>query len=363
MSTSRPIPIIDFHNDVAMKLFATGLHFDGPEGRLQLDAHQVRKIRPEALFFASYCDPAFYAQEAYEIALAQLRLLKEEFGRPESPIALAHSAQEARDIFASGKTAAFLTVEGGYAVDKPDVVDRLYREGMRLMTLTHTKATPWAGADTDHADRGLTPFGVEVVHRLNALGVIVDVAHTSTETILAACKASNAPVVFSHGGIRTINGGNRAIADEAIHAIADTGGIVAISFFPVHVVHVGPEKPSWYANAQKKHDEIASDRLVPFLEKFKRLVNLYEEFHNEPPKGVGIPELFACIDYVVQKFGDEHIALGSDYDGIPYAVNGLERFDRLPALIEYMRTRGYSEARIERICAGNIRRVVNQVLR
>lgn len=357
--------IIDLHNDAAMKLLALGVSMHDEPGPLQVDMAGIRVCRPAALVFAAYCDPHFTGADAEALVAAQIEALTRDFRRADSPVELAGGTGDVARIVASGRTAAILGVEGGYAIDADLApLERFHALGVRLMTLTHSRATSWAGADTDGAARGLTAFGERVVARMNELGMIVDVAHASTETILAAARVSRRPVIYSHGGVRALAKSNRAIDDAAIRAIAATGGVVGMSFFPLHLV---PGTGSgWASHAAELERQAAEIMAGPdgAAAKFRELAQLFGQAFPVPPDSErpGLDPLLDNMEHVIRLVGDEHVALGSDLDGIAYTVRGLERLASMGVLVHAMRARGWDEERIRRVMGANARRVIEEVL-
>ncbi len=99
-----------------------------------------------------------------------------------------------------------------------------YALGIRYMTLTHFNTNNWADAQGDITDEnvkhhgGLTPFGVDVVHEMNRLGMMVDISHTADDTFYAAIKASSAPIIASHSSCRAVSSNTRNMTDDMIRA-------------------------------------------------------------------------------------------------------------------------------------------------
>ncbi|OFZ81471.1 MAG: hypothetical protein A2583_08140 [Bdellovibrionales bacterium RIFOXYD1_FULL_53_11] len=357
--------LIDLHNDAAMKMSDGVRSMSDPASGLHITMEKIRAVRPSALVFACYCDPNFRPPEALEIALLQLRLLKNEFQKPKSAVSLATNRKEIDAVMASDRTAGILGVEGAYALAEDDpaasmhALDVLYREGMRVLTLTHSHTTLWAASESGGPPEGLTAFGIEIIKHLNALGVIVDVAHANTATILAACKHSIKPVIFSHGGARALTGTARNIEDDAIRAIAGSGGVVGLSFYPGHLVPPAPgaDHKKIEELYRSEMTRIFSDPSLDTTARFSRVAAFFERMPGQEGPSAGIPELLRHMDHIISLVGDHHVALGSDYDGISHACRGLEDFSRIRALTAAMKDHGYSDERIARISGGNALRI------
>src|SRR5690606_6976619 len=121
-------------------------------------------------------------------------------------------------IFASGRIASMLGMEGGHAIENSlGALRAFYGMGVRYMTLTHNGTLAWADAAADeHVHGGLTEFGREVVREMNRLGMLVDLAHTSPETMNDALDVSEAPVIWSHAGAHGVYEHPRNVPDQVL---------------------------------------------------------------------------------------------------------------------------------------------------
>ncbi len=119
------------------------------------------------------------------MTLEQIDLVKRMIDRYPDTFELALTADDIERIHAKGKIASLIGVEGGHCIEESlAALEKLYNLGARYMTLTHTDSLSWADSSTDTAkNNGLTPFGKQVVHRMNQLGMMVDLAHVSAKTM------------------------------------------------------------------------------------------------------------------------------------------------------------------------------------
>ncbi len=154
---------------------------------------------------------------------------------------LALTAADIDRIHRQGKIASLIGMEGGHSINNSLAVLRMtYALGARYMTLTHTKNTDWADAAGDRPKyHGLTPFGEEVVREMNRLGMLVDLSHVTDETMRAALKVSQAPVIFSHSSVRALCDSPRNVPDDVLAATARNGGVVMVCFLPGYVTERG----------------------------------------------------------------------------------------------------------------------------
>ena len=172
----------------------------------------------------------------------------EELLAQEPQLALAGSPHALRQAAAEGKLAAFVALEGLHALGAKDRGDRrlariehLYRRGVRYITLAHlgsNDAVSNCYGPGARRDRGLSSFGREVVAEMNRLGMLIDVSHVSHQGVLDVCEASKAPVIASHtafdgrSDLAHARWRARCLEDEALLAIAATGGVAAIFLAP-----------------------------------------------------------------------------------------------------------------------------------
>ena len=127
---------------------------------------------------------------------------------------------------------ALLAIEGLHALDgKLESVDVLFAHGYRMMGLTHFFDNEVAGSAHGVTHGGLTPLGREVVQRMEQLGVVVDLAHASTQTMREVLAMATRPVVVSHTGVAAVCPGPRNLTDEQLRAIAANGGLIGIGYW------------------------------------------------------------------------------------------------------------------------------------
>src|SRR5438445_9802246 len=146
-------------------------------------------------------------------------------------------------------------MEGGYAFDeKIEEVERYYKLGVRYMSGAWSVSTSWAGSSGDEIGmtRGLTDFGRAVIREMNRLGMMVDVSHLSDKAFWDIVNTSTKPVIATHSGCRAITNVPRNLIDEMIVALAKTGGVVNVIFYPEHI------EPGYSEQKKKVDAEIAT---------------------------------------------------------------------------------------------------------
>jgi membrane dipeptidase len=185
-----------------------------------------------APFFALWVPVFFQGAEAVRRTLDLRAAMQSVLDAHGDQIALATTAADIERIVKEHKIAAFLTLEGGHAIDDDmRVLHMYYQLGIRSMTLTRARNTNWADSANDKpAHNGLTDFGKEVVREMNRLGMLVDLAHVSDKTFYDAVEVSTKPVIVSHSATRVISNVPRNVTDDMLRALTKNGGVIGICF-------------------------------------------------------------------------------------------------------------------------------------
>jgi membrane dipeptidase len=275
---------------------------------------------------------------------------------PES-LGLALTADDIGRTFKSGKIASLIGMEGGHSIDNSLANLRMfYTLGARYMTLTHSSNTPWADSATDTPKfGGLAPFGEEVVKEMNWLGMLVDLSHTSEDTMADALRVTQAPVIFSHSDARALNDHPRNVPDNILQLLPKNGGIVMVTFVPGFV---SPKVNAWNKLQTAEQDRLKA--LYPNdAAKVKDGVDAWTKTNPMPPATVS--EVADHVDHIRKIAGIDHIGIGSDFDGITQTVQGLSDVSMYPNLLAELLRRGYSDADVTKIMGQNLLRVMREV--
>lgn len=354
MHADTPQRLLDEHVDLSQRL---------PDGHF--DSVRAREGGLDAQFFSVWVEPQLFgsggpgAIKRADDQIAAVRALAEK--HPET-WQLATTAGDIRRIAAAGKLAALTGLEGGYAIDeKLENVERYYKLGVRYMSPAWTVSLSWAGSSGDEVGqtRGLNEFGRAVVSEMNRLGMMVDVSHVSDKTFWDIISSSTRPVIATHSGCRAIANVPRNLSDEMIRAIAGSGGVVNVIFYPEHL------EPGWSEKKKKVDSEIADEvqrasEQEPGGVAQKKLARdrvRREEFARRLPP-VSVTRLADHIDHVVKLVGIDHVGIGTDFDGVQSTLSDIADIAMLPNLTRELLRRGYSAADIEKILGGNMLRVM-----
>jgi membrane dipeptidase len=234
----------------------------------------------------------------------------------------------------------------------------MYVLGARYMTLTHSSNTEWADSATDAPKHhGLTPFGREVVHEMNRLGMMVDISHVSAETMRAVLQVAQAPVMFSHSSARGIVDHPRDVPDDVLRLLPKNGGVVMVNFYPGYISEARNRWDADYAAEKARYDS------PPFAgiyigqpDRAKAALEEWVKAHPAPV--VTLSQVADHIEYVRKVAGIDHVGLGSDFDGIPATPVGLEGVDKYPDLLVELMRRGWTDEEIAKLAGENILRAL-----
>jgi membrane dipeptidase len=268
----------------------------------------------------------------------------------------ATTADSVRTAMKRGHVGSMLGLEGGHAIENSlNLLRAYYAMGARYMTLTHNVTVDWADAALDTArHNGLTPFGREVVREMNRLGMLVDLSHVSPGTMSAALDVTVAPVIFSHSGARALVDHPRNVPDSILARVPKNGGVVMVPFvtsFVSKAVYADDNQlAAITAEATRRHP---GDTAAVRAE-----VAPWRTAHPRPTASVG--EVADVIEYVRKIVGPDHVGIGSDFDGIPETVVGLEDVSKYPTIIAELARRGWTDADLRKLAGGNVLRVLSQ---
>ncbi len=273
---------------------------------------------------------------------------------------LATSPEEVRQIAETDAVSLPMGMENGAGLGGDlDNVEHFYDRGIRYITLTHGTHNRIGDSSYDDAEprwNGLSPFGENVVAEMNRLGIMVDVSHVTDPTAVDAMAVSEAPVIASHSSCRHFTPGwERNVSDELIEEIADTGGVVMITF-----------GSSFLRDEYRDQDDPLREKVRSHIDSMgwendsREAVAYEEEVRKNNPIGT-VEDVADHIDHAVDLVGVEHVGLGSDFDGVFALPEGLQDVSGYPNLVAELLRRGYTEDEIAKILGENVLRVWSEV--
>ncbi len=353
MSNQNQPMIFDGHNDVLLKLLINGgvdaapTFISGRQGQIDIPRSRVGGFGGG--FFALYVrSPADVGpslddkynemnQPSYDLPLppamdqaAALPVILEEIAillklQELGALKICHTADDLRACFASGKMAAVMHMEGAEAIDADlHALEVLYAAGLRSIGPVWSRPTvfahgvPFRFPSTGDTGPGLTDAGVRLVKRCNQLGVMIDLSHLNEAGFWDVAKHSDAPLVATHSNVYAICPHARNLTDKQLDAIADSDGMVGLNYACAFLREDGQMQPD-----------------VPF------------------------ETLLAHLDYLIDKLGEDRVGLGSDFDGamVPTGITDVAGLNNLRAA---MKTHGYDDALMKKICHENWLRVLDK---
>jgi len=338
-----------------------------PDG--QVDLPRLKEGGVDALFFTLFVTEEYYpgrheTRQTLRLLDLALTQIAENAGRVE----IALDASDVERVARSGKIAAVLDLEGGFDLDGDlGVLRMLHRLGLRVLQLpAHNHAN--AFADSCCAPPrwgGLNEHGRAVVREMNRLGMVINVSHASDEALEQAIATSEDPVVATHHGLRSFNDIPRVMPDRLLEKLASKGGL--IGFHIGHSFH-SPAYHAWrteqagrtFWDTTDVHERISEMSLAE-IDAFE--AGKYPMVGPTPPEELllSVDEWLDVVDRAIEVVGDDHVILGTDFDGGPTPPRGIRDVRDLPLLTEAMLRRGYSEERIRKFLGGNLLRVFRTV--
>ena len=370
LSVHRRAVAVDMHADTVQFVIDEGADISRLAETTHLDAVRMREGGLDAQFFSVWVEPEFYGtggERAIARADAQVEAIRALAEQHPDIWTFATTAADIRRAHEAGKLAALLGLEGGYAIDEQlERVGHYFDRGVRYMTPTWTHSLSWAGSsgDAEGKGRGLNDFGRAVIREMNRLGMLVDVSHVSDKTFWDVVETSRSPVVATHSNCRRLADVPRNLTDDMIRAIAETGGVVCVVFYP------GFLEPGWKA----KKDALEAE-IMPLVEEAGRRATGSGSSGRIAADRVRAREFAARlapvpftrvadhIDHVVRLTSVEHVGCGSDFDGITATPAGLSSVAELPNLTAELLRRGYAAEDVTKILGGNVLRVMEEVER
>jgi membrane dipeptidase len=357
-SYHRKAMVIDTHNDFISKTIENGFIFDqNLKGKTHSDLARMKKGGVDIQIFSIFGD----GTKGYAHANQEIDSLQAVTARNPQKMMLVKTSADLRQALKEKKLGVMMGMEGGHMIEGDlSKLQALYDRGVRYMTLTWNNSNPWASSAADESGnkiaqekRGLSELGIEVVKKMNELGMMVDLSHVGEQTFLDAIAVSTKPVIASHSCAYSLAPVFRNLKDYQLSALKQNNGVVCINFYSGFLDSaLGSRNRKFMANHKNEIDSLKKTGLTTVYI-LNELFDKYPGEFEEPPLSL----LIDHIDYIVKRIGIDHVGLGSDFDGITSAPKELKGVEDFPKISKALRKRGYSKTDIRKILGGNVLRV------
>ena len=295
-------------------------------------------------------------------------------------VAIAYTPDDFRRLHGEGKFAIFMSMLNAYPLGNDlNQLDLWAARGMRMFGFSYIGNNAWSDSsrplpffnDSVDALDGLSDIGKQAVHRLNDLGVIIDVSQMSTKALEQVAQLSRTPMVASHSAPRAAVDIPRNLSDKELQLIKHSGGVVQVVGFSAYLRPLSQPTQDKLNTLRARFNLPPLPNLAMALmpgdaiiaawpeQRFGEYASALYAILDEEPKAT-LRDLGDAIDYTVRKIGIDHVGISSDFnDG--GGIEGWENVGEVRNVTAELIQRGYSEADIAKLWGGNFLRVWDQV--
>lgn len=279
---------------------------------------------------------------AYESALSYIAALNSLAAGADRFFMRISAVEDFQRAKESGRVGLLMGIQNADHFRRPDDVDFFFGLGQRISQLTYNSRNRIGNGSTERTDEGLSHFGVAIVERMNRVGMAVDVSHCGDRTTLDAFEVSSRPVLITHSNCRALVPGHpRCKSDEAIRAMARSGGVMGITGVRMFV---SLEEPT------------TVEHVIDHFDHVRDLVGVEHLGVGSDMDLYGYDALADEMRASIRAGYDESYAFRERID-----IEGLDHPQRMFDLTEGLVRRGYTDAHIEGILGGNFMRVLGEI--
>ncbi|MEN8250757.1 MAG: dipeptidase [Bacteroidota bacterium] len=350
--------ILDSHIDWPESVYNTPRNIAEENEIGDFDLVRARKGGLNAVLSVLYIDPDLDVEEGRVVFDSLYNIVGTYLMGYPNRFAGAINPDDIRRNFKNKLLSTPVCLENGSIIGAQlEYIKHLKDLGIVYITLNHNKSNQISDANVD-SNRpwdGLSPFGEKVIDEMNRQGIIIDISHSSDNTVNQVLEISKAPIIATHSSCRHFTPDyERNLSDELIEKIADKEGIVMIALGSFFLDSICCKNTNYLLNYL---DSIGVSYKDPegmnFIQSFMQNNKMRAESH----------QVVDHIDHVVEIAGIDHVGIGSDYDGIgPSQPIGLPDVSSYPVVVNELLKRGYSEKEIEKILSKNFFRVWDEVV-
>lgn len=308
---------IDFHCDTLYRLLykeyvSTGNTLEKNEGHIDLSRLNIGGTISQCFACFVNTNAVPVTASHYNDIHAMIDILEGGVARDKEYIISTENIAKSIEDSIQGdiETICVITLEDGGVIEGSlDRLIELYNRGVRIITLTwnHENCIGFPNKDYEFKENGLKPFGIEVIKKMDELGIVVDVSHLSDGGFYDVVKYGTRPFIATHSNAREVMNHSRNLTDDMIRAISKRGGVIGL--------------------------------------------NYYGAFLQE--SGICTFEIMCKhIEHIINIGGEDIICLGSDFDGIDCELP-MEGCEDLDSFSQAMREYGFREEFVEKICYKN----------
>lgn len=351
--------VVDGHNDVIIESILPGKDIGKRLKTGHTDLPRLQEGGVDVQVFAVWSDDKKYQKGAFKHANDQIDALESMIQKNTSKIELAKNSADIDRIQQSGKIAALIGIEGGNMIEGSiSNLEKLYDRGARYLTLTWNYNLPWASAAAIEVktkgtkNKGLNEQGKAIIKRMNELGMMIDLSHAGKQTFYDVLSISTKPVLVSHSNAATLTPHYRNLDDKQLAALKKNGGVVGVNFYSEFL---DSNFRSRVKRLYKAHFKDKAEANISVDKMYSKLPAKVKYKADAP-----FEHVLKHIDYLVSKVGIDHVAIGSDFDGINSAPQQLEDVSKFPILTKALLEKGYSQQDLAKIMGLNFLRVLKE---
>jgi membrane dipeptidase len=351
--------VLDGHTDVPTRLWEAFADLGVPQKDRQVDLPRLRKGGVDGVVFALYIPPMLSPEHGWEHALKLHAATERALAPLAGKMEIVTTAEDLRRASWRGVVAVLIGLENGRPLTIPGTLDTCVKLGVRYVTLTHNGTHEWCDSATDApAHGGLSGEGEQIVRELNKRAIVPDVSHVSNQAVLHTLEVSKAPVIASHSSARALCDHPRNLSDDLIREIARRDGVVMANSYPAFIDPAAAKAdrergPLVRPMLQETQEAYMADPTKHWEERARLLV-------DHPLPEIPIDRLVDHLIHLINMGGEEHVGIGSDFDGIPDTLKGFEDPSRYPDLTAALLARGVDKAGVRLILGENFLRVLRQ---
>jgi membrane dipeptidase len=320
----KPMNIFDLHCDTLMPVYIDGYNLKNWNGHINLDKMQQggAMVQCFAIYIPTNRSAEYHnvKEGPYEYWQGCVNAFDKQMADNADLIRQVRCIADIEQNVKDGKMSALLTVENGVALDgKIERVQECYDRGVRMIGLTwnYENSVGFPCSDDPELHKlGLKPFGLEVVSKMDELGMVVDVSHLSEGGFWDVVNHGKNPFMASHSCARALCDHRRNLTDEQMKALANKGGIVGVNF--------------------------------------------ENSFLRKGSKTTDVSDITWHMKHMINVGGLDMVALGSDFDGIGDNLN-FKDYAGIPQLVDAIE-KEFGAAACDKICHGNALRLFKEVI-